>query len=57
MFGQNNIRKHVMAAVDQMIDSVQKAYDAKVEQIEREAESAKMVAREEAVESITSKFR
>lgn len=40
-----------------MIEEVQKKYDDKVEQINREAESAKMVAREEAVESIISKFR
>ena len=57
MFGQNNIRKHVIAAVDQMIDGVQKAYDAEVEQIERNAEQAKMDAREKAVSSIISKFQ
>lgn len=56
MFG-TSIRKHVMEAVNTMIADVQKAYDAKVAQIDREAESAKMVAREEAVESIVSKFR
>ena len=46
-----------MVAVNQMIDGVQKAYDEKVEQINRDAEAAKMVAREEAVDSIISKFR
>lgn len=46
-----------MVAVNNMIDGVQKAYDEKVEQIDRDAEAAKMIAREEAVESIVSKFR
>ena len=57
MFSSNNIRKHVMAAVDELINATQKAYDAKVEQIDREAESVKMIAREKAVESIINKFR
>lgn len=46
-----------MAAVDELINATQKAYDAKVEQIDREAESVKMIAREKAVESIINKFR
>lgn len=46
-----------MSAVNKMIDDVQAAYDAKVEQIDRDAAAAKMVAREEAVESIVSKFK
>lgn len=46
-----------MKAVDQMIAEVQKKYDAEVEQITRDAEGAKLVAREKAVESIISKFR
>lgn len=56
MFG-TSIRRHVMEAVNSMIANVQKAYDEKVAQIDRDAEEAKMVAREQAVESIVSKFR
>lgn len=57
MFGKNDIRKHVMVAVNQMITGVQEAYDAKVEQIERDAEIAKIDAREAAVESIIKRFK
>lgn len=46
-----------MEAVNTMIADVQRRYDEKVEQIERDAENAKVVARDEAVESIVSKFR
>lgn len=52
-----SIRSHVMKAVNEMISEVQKKYDADIDNITREAEEKKMVAREVAVESIVSKFR
>lgn len=54
---KKSIRKSVMAAVDQMIDRVQEAYDAEIERIDREAEEAKMMAHDNAVATIVSKFQ
>ena len=46
-----------MVAVDKMIDDAQEKYDERCDQITRDAEAAKVTAREEAVESIISKLR
>lgn len=57
MFKSNSIRTHVIKYVDEIINETQKKYDDRCEEITREAEQAKMLAREEAVETIIGKFK
>ena len=56
MFDQS-IRSLVKKQFERIVDEVQKKYDQEIDRIDREAETKKMVAREDAVESIMSKFR
>lgn len=52
-----SIRSLVKREINAIVDQVQKKFDDRVAVIEANCEKAKMLAREEAVESIMSKFR
>jgi hypothetical protein len=56
MFNKS-IKSLVMQEINAMVDRAQDEYDAECEQIEREAETKKVIAKEKAVESIIGKFR
>lgn len=51
------IRSLVMKELNKVVDKVQADYNQQVIEIERECETKKIVARENAVESLMSKFR